>query len=71
MVGDGAKFVCDLSGYTGKKTLFRFVSAQSVNGAFAPENVEFIGPYAKFAELRQTGTTIEVSLNRGTMILFK
>ena len=71
VIGDGAKFVCDLSGYSGKKTLFRFVSAQSVKGAFAPENIEFTGPYAKFAELRQTDTSIEVTLNRGTLLLFK
>jgi len=71
VIRDGAKFVCDLSGYSGKKTLFRLVSAQSVEGSFAPQNIEFTGPYAKFAELRQSGSTIEVALNRGTMILLK
>ncbi len=71
VIAEDAKFVFDLSAYAGKKTLFRLASAKNVKGAFALGNVEFIGPYAKFAELRQTGTTIEVSLNRGTMILFK
>ena len=40
-------------------------------GNVTSENVEIIGPYAKFAELRQTGTSIEVSLNRGTMVFFR
>ncbi len=71
VIAEDAKFVFDLSAYAGKKTLFRLASAKNVKGAFAPENVEFIGPYAKFAELRQTGTSLEVSLSRGTMILFK